>query len=331
MSSIRDITKVRVYQHRKTGDTVNAVRVKDSNWDQMLGWFREVCKIIPNSQVVSIHEGKQEALIKIRGGQFEVRPGYTVILDEFDSPTEVFSNSSLYRRYRVLSEEAAATTLLESSSKVEVVSYSRPAVEYVEVVQHLGQNLPQLLDWAAEQSQEWPGPVIRSAVLTLDTPQGPRRLEYGDYLVLSNTGVWQILSQAEMDRSAYSKERPELVGSVGDALDALLRLQRRIEDQWNRLPEPWNPESVSQYIREVALCLEDELHEALEHVHWKPWKASRGFKDLSKYREELADVLHFVLDLYVAADMTGSEIYKDYLAKHRENVRRRSSEEYIKS
>lgn len=330
MSSIRDIAKVRVYQHRKTGETINAVRIKANNWDQMLEWFREVFRIIPDSQVVSTHEGKQEALVKIRGDQFEVRPGYTVILDEFDSPTEAFSNSSLYRRYRVLSEEAVTTTLLESSSKVEVVTYSRPAVEHVEVVRHLGQNLPQLLDWVAERSQEWPGPVVRSEVLTLDTPQGPRRLEYGDYLVLSRDGVWRILTQEQLE-CTYSKERPELVGSVGDALDVLLRLQRRIEDQWNRLPEPWNPESVSQYIREVVLCLEDELHEALEHVHWKPWKTSRGFKDLSKYREELADVLHFVLDLYIAAGMNGKDIYQDYLAKHRENVQRRSSEEYIKS
>lgn len=330
MSSIRDIAKVRVYQHRKIGDTVNAVRVKDSNWDQMVEWLNRVLSLMPDSQVVSTHEGKQEAQVKIRGDQFEVRPGYTVILDEFDSPTEVFSNSSLYRRYRVLSEEAATTTLLESSSKVEVVTYSRPTVEHVEVVQHLGQNLPQLLQWAAERSQEWPGPVVRSEVLTLDTPQGPRRLEYGDYLVLSRDGVWRILTQEQLE-CTYSKERPELVGSVGDALDVLLRLQRRIEDQWNRLPEPGNPESVSQYIREVVLCLEDELHEALEHVHWKPWKTSRGFKDLYKYREELADVLHFVLDLYIAAGMDGKDIYQDYLAKNHENVRRRSSEEYIKS
>lgn len=330
MSSIRDLTRIRVYQHRKTGDRVNAVRVKDSNWGQMIGWFREVLGLVPDSKVISTHEGKQEALVQIRGDQFEVRPGYTVILDEFDSPVRVFSNSSLYRRYRVLSEEATATTLLESSSAVEVLTYSRPALERVEAVQHLGQNLPQLLQWAAERAQEWPGPVIRAEVLTLDSPQGPRRLEYGDYLVLTQDGVWRILSQDQMDHT-YATDEPELVGSVGDALDVLLRLQRRIEDQWDRLPNPEDPESVSRYIREVALCLEDELHEALEHVHWKPWKTSRGFKDLSKYREELADVLHFVLDLYIAAGMDGKDIYQDYLAKHKENVRRRSSEEYIKS
>lgn len=330
MSSIRDITKVRVYQHRKTGDTVNAVRVKDSNWDQMIEWFREVLDLVPDSRVISTHEGRQEALVQIRGDQFEVRPGYTVILDEFDSPVQVFSNSSLYRRYRVLNGAAPLAVPTTSAAKVEVLTYSRPALERVEAVQHLGQNLPQLLQWTAERAQEWPGPVIRAEVLTLDSPQGPCRLEYGDYLVLTQDGVWRILTQEQMDHT-YAKDEPELVGSVGDALDVLLRLQRRIDDQWDRLPEPDNPESVSRYIREVALCLEDELHEALEHVHWKPWKTSRGFKDLSKYREELADVLHFVLDLYLAAGMDGKDIYQDYLAKHEENVRRRSSGEYIES
>lgn len=330
MSSIRDITKVRVYQHRKTGSAVNAVRVKGSNWGQMIEWLREALSVLPDSGLLSANESKQEALIKIRGEQYDVRPGYTIILNELDSPTSVFSNSSLYRRYRVLSEGAAATTLPGSSREIEVLIYNRPALERVEAVQHLGQNLPQLLQWAAERAQEWPGPVIRAEVLTLDSPQGPRRLEYGDYLVLSIDGVWRILTQEQMDHT-YAKDEPELVGSVGDALDVLLCLQRRIEDQWNRLPEPDNPESVSQYIREVALCLEDELHEALEHVHWKPWKTSRGFKDVAKYREELADVLHFVLDLYIAAGMNGKDIYQDYLAKHQENVRRRSSEEYIES
>ena len=330
MSSIRDLTRIRVYQHRKTGSTVNAARVKDSNWGQMIGWFREVLGLVPDSKVISTHEGKQEALVQIRGDQFEVRPGYTVILDEFDSPVQVFSNSSLYRRYRVLNGDAPLAVPTTSATKVEVLTYSRPALERVEAVQHLGQNLPQLLQWAAERAQEWPGPVIRAEVLTLDSPQGPRRLEYGDYLVLTQDGVWRILTQDQMDHT-YATDEPELVGSVGDALDVLLRLQRRIEDQWDRLPNPEDTESVSRYIREVALCLEDELHEALEHVHWKPWKTSRGFKDLSKYREELADVLHFVLDLYIAAGMDGKDIYQDYLAKHKENVRRRSSEEYIKS
>jgi NTP pyrophosphatase (non-canonical NTP hydrolase) len=111
-------------------------------------------------------------------------------------------------------------------------------------------------------------------------------------------------------------------------LDFMLGLQGDLEDVWGRRVDPADPEAVSTYVREVVLCAEDELHEVLAEVHWKPWKDSRGIKDRDKYREEMADVLHFVLDLYLAGGITGREIIADYLAKNNENLGRNKSAEY---
>jgi NTP pyrophosphatase (non-canonical NTP hydrolase) len=111
-------------------------------------------------------------------------------------------------------------------------------------------------------------------------------------------------------------------------LDHMLDMQREVESAWNRNVDTENPEAVSAYIRDVVLCATDELHEVLGEVNWKPWKNSRGIKNLEKYREEMADVLHFVLDLYLAAGLTGREIIVDYLTKHYENLRRVQSTEY---
>lgn len=111
----------------------------------------------------------------------------------------------------------------------------------------------------------------------------------------------------------------------------MLGMQRNVEAMWGRLVDPRDPEAVSAYIRDVVLCASDELHEVLAEVHWKPWKDKRGIKDLDKYREEMADVLHFILDLYLAAGLTGRDIVMDYMTKHYENLSRLNSTEYRSS
>jgi NTP pyrophosphatase (non-canonical NTP hydrolase) len=116
-----------------------------------------------------------------------------------------------------------------------------------------------------------------------------------------------------------------------EGMDYLLANQRDVEAVWGRLIDPDDPEAVSTYIRDVVLCATDELHEVLAEVNWKPWKDSRGIKDISNYREEMADVLHFILDLYLAAGLTGKDIVKDYIAKHQKNLARATSAAYRES
>lgn len=110
--------------------------------------------------------------------------------------------------------------------------------------------------------------------------------------------------------------------------DFLLGMQSEVEQAWGRAVDPGDPEAVSKYIREVVLCVTDELHEVLGEVNWKPWKDDRGIKDVAKYREEMADVLHFILDLYLAAGLSGRDIVVDYLSKHYTNLERNKSTEY---
>lgn len=115
---------------------------------------------------------------------------------------------------------------------------------------------------------------------------------------------------------------------AGHGLDLLLAAQRKLLEGWGLLPETDNPESLSNYIRERVLCATDELHEVLGEVYWKPWKDKSGIKDVAAYRTEMADTLSFILDLYLAAGLTGQDIVDDYMAKHAENLRRLESAEY---
>ena len=122
----------------------------------------------------------------------------------------------------------------------------------------------------------------------------------------------------------------EFVEVVSAGMDALIEKQSQLEKMWNRYPAR-NSESTSVYIREVILSLMSEIQELLQEVHWKPWKSSRGLKNIDSYREELADVLHFTLDLYIAAGLTGKDAAQDYLDKWIKNTDRVSDTDYRES
>lgn len=166
------------------------------------------------------------------------------------------------------------------------------------------------------------------------------------YFYLSQHGMWlkangeMVLARLGRDayltsRSAFDKKwkeaTPASENSPVAALDTMLNLQREVESKWGRLPDPHDDEAISTYLREVILCATDELHEVLAEVNWKPWKEPRGIKNIVAYREEVADVMHFILDLYLAAGLTGEDIYQDYVAKHNINIDRTTNSQYKES
>lgn len=142
----------------------------------------------------------------------------------------------------------------------------------------------------------------------------------GMYIVVDRSGVPMVISKSSLD--FLYEDIQSGVSSDSSIIDELLTLQTSLEQAWGRLPDLTDAEAVSEYIRQTVLCATDELHELLHEVHWKPWKEGHGIRDVEAYREELADVVHFVLDLYLAAGLTGDDLVNDYFSKHHENVRR---------
>lgn len=136
------------------------------------------------------------------------------------------------------------------------------------------------------------------------------------------------------DKPAKPSHKPgaeqtmNIIKDMMSGMNYLLAMQRTVESAWGRQVDPTDPEAVSKYVREVILCATDELHEVLAEVHWKPWKEARGIKDVARYRSEMADVMHFVLDLYLAAGLTGEDIVMDYMTKHYTNMERTTDPQY---
>lgn len=83
-----------------------------------------------------------------------------------------------------------------------------------------------------------------------------------------------------------------------------------------------------RYIRDNALALTAELHEALDETGWKPW-ASSNHLDEKPYVGELVDVFHFLMNLLLVTGRTPSDLAEEfcdrYFAKSQLNAERQEA------
>lgn len=86
------------------------------------------------------------------------------------------------------------------------------------------------------------------------------------------------------------------MSDLSEMLQAQLRLQI---DSFGKDPTRLNPDDRAEFIRWNTLALEDELHEALNEVGWKPWATNRGI-DHPMFVKELTDAWHFFMNLLLA-------------------------------
>jgi phosphoribosyl-ATP pyrophosphohydrolase len=80
------------------------------------------------------------------------------------------------------------------------------------------------------------------------------------------------------------------------------------------------PEKIN-YIRVMALALEDEVHEALNETAWKTWQASEHI-NRDAYVGELVDALHFLVNLALAVGVSPDEFAERYFEKATKNEKR---------
>lgn len=76
-----------------------------------------------------------------------------------------------------------------------------------------------------------------------------------------------------------------------------------------------------QFLKDMILALEDELHEAMGEFGWKPW-SERVFIDENPLKGELIDAWHFFMNLCIAAGLGTEEWYDRYYGKAEVNRKR---------
>lgn len=91
-------------------------------------------------------------------------------------------------------------------------------------------------------------------------------------------------------------------------------------------------QELIEFIRWNVLALEDELHEALAEVVWKPWSsAPPDFINSAAFIKELVDAFHFLMNLVLAATHSAdeaAEIFTDLYFKKADRNAERQTEGY---
>lgn len=99
-------------------------------------------------------------------------------------------------------------------------------------------------------------------------------------------------------------------------------LQLQLESQREAFgfdPPALEGDERAEFIRWNILALEDELHEAMGEVGWKPWATSRHL-NREAYLKELVDAYHFLMNLVLVVmepDQTLDDLANEFASVYR--------------
>lgn len=105
-----------------------------------------------------------------------------------------------------------------------------------------------------------------------------------------------------------------------DKLDAIFDMQSALNKEIvalrhleNITPDEWQ--------QKLTLAMLSELTEALDGTNWKWWK-NKAPKDPDYLKDEIVDMLHFLVSMSLRAGMSADEMFERYIAKNKENFDR---------
>lgn len=76
--------------------------------------------------------------------------------------------------------------------------------------------------------------------------------------------------------------------------------------------------SFDEWMRQWALAVLSETNEILDEINWKHWKNAKPV-NIESVKEEVADLLHFVVSMALTCDMNADELHYRYMVKNKEN------------
>lgn len=134
------------------------------------------------------------------------------------------------------------------------------------------------------------------------------------------------------DSSPWSQEQPD---QVPDILCTMFNQQLKHMSVYDELGghgglEPHlrgdlDHRQTQRVLREFASYTVEELYEAIGNLKNKPWKQTERPTDVEAFKEELADVWHFFIELHILAGIDPEEIFRMYFQKTFINVNRQQN------
>ena len=75
--------------------------------------------------------------------------------------------------------------------------------------------------------------------------------------------------------------------------------------------------------KDILICMAGETHEALAHLanSTKPWK-QKEYDIEAEVKEEVVDVLFFLLEAWLIAGWKAEELFEGYEKKYQKNIKR---------
>jgi len=92
-----------------------------------------------------------------------------------------------------------------------------------------------------------------------------------------------------------------------------------------------SPQMRQQFINQMILALHEEAVEIMRETSYKNpeyvpfgWKKNQH-ENTEKFKEEIIDIIHFVLNLCIVSGMKPDEIFEKYMNKNKENGERKEN------
>jgi len=109
-----------------------------------------------------------------------------------------------------------------------------------------------------------------------------------------------------------------------DKLDSIFQKQIELDDIITKAKNiDLSQYSKEEWLQKKALALIEEVTEVVQETNYKWWK-TKNQVDYNKVKEEVVDILHFLVSMCLTLDMTSDELFAIYKNKHNENIDRQN-------
>ena len=115
-----------------------------------------------------------------------------------------------------------------------------------------------------------------------------------------------------------------------DKLDLMLKRQAELQEHLGVTSKLRTKADEQKYINQMLLAIHEETVEIMRETAYKNpdyvefgWKKNQVFNS-EGFKNELADLFHFVLNLVLISKMTSDELFTRYMDKNQENHERKN-------
>jgi dimeric dUTPase (all-alpha-NTP-PPase superfamily) len=112
----------------------------------------------------------------------------------------------------------------------------------------------------------------------------------------------------------------------GDRLTAMFALQSKLQERlgtWDKIKD--NPSMRQQFLNQMTIAMVEEVVEITRETAYKNpdfvpfgWKKTQ-VENTEKLKEEIVDLMHFVMNVSLVAGMDAEEMFQIYMRKNKVN------------